>query len=147
MALTRLLMLVCAVMFVALCGGCATQGRTSQVGDIGFNPRQERELAAKKAAENYYEYDTPKAGAKILSNPAGALVEWYNDDGQWVSVGTTPTEDVVIEATGRPELFRVSAPGYMPAIRWVAVTPSSEGVTVKFDLEPELPADQYYIGR
>jgi histidinol-phosphate/aromatic aminotransferase/cobyric acid decarboxylase-like protein len=126
--------------------GCATQKRPSQVGEVGYNPRGERALQAEMEAQDYYDYNTPKAGATIRSNPAGALVEWYNPDGIWVSVGTTPTLEIVIEATGKPELFRVSAPGYMPQIRWVATTPNSEGVVVSFELDRELDYDRYYIG-
>ncbi|MCA8913969.1 MAG: hypothetical protein KDB90_01055 [Planctomycetes bacterium] len=146
MAFARFVMLVCAITLIAISTGCASQTRTSQVGEVGFNPRQERELAAEKSAQNYYDYITPKAGAVIRSNPAGALVEWYNGDGTWVAVGNTPTEDIVIEATGKPELFRVSAPGFLPQIRWVATTPNSEGVVVSFELDPELPSDRYYLG-
>ena len=69
-----------------------------------------------------------------------------SSDGQWVSVGNTPTEEIVIEATGKPELFRVSAPGYLSQIRWVAATPNAEGVTVEFTLDPELPNDRFYVG-
>ena len=126
--------------------GCASQVRPNQVGEVGFNSTNERALAAEKEAQDYYEFKTPKTAAVIRSNPAGALVEWYNSDGIWVSVGNTPTLDIVIEATGKPELFRVSAPGYLPEIRWVAATPSSEGVTVSFELERELDYDRYYIG-
>lgn len=146
MAFARFFMLVFAGIIALVATGCSTQGRSAEVGEVGFNPRQERELAAENFAGNYYNYKTPKAGAIIRSNPAGALVEWYNSDGQWVSVGNTPTQEIVIEATGKPELFRVSAPGYMSKIRWVATTPSAEGVTVEFTLDPDLPNDRYYIG-
>src|SRR5687768_17860458 len=127
-----------------LLAGCATQKRPSQVGEVGYNPRGERALQAEMEAQDYYYYKTPKAGASIRGNPAGALVEWYNPDGIWVSVGTSPTLEIVIEATGKPELFRVSAPGYMPQIRWVATTPNSEGVVVSFELDRELDYDRYY---
>ena len=137
MACLRVLMLVCVV--AMLTAGCASQVRPSQVGETGYNPRNERALAAEDEARNYYDYKTPKAAAVIRSSPAGALVEWYNDDGIWVSVGNTPTAQVVIEATGKPELFRVSSPGYISQIRWIASMPSSEGVTLEVELEPELP--------
>ncbi|MCB9933594.1 MAG: hypothetical protein H6841_09250 [Planctomycetes bacterium] len=143
MAFVRLLVPLCVV---AMLAGCASQERGSEVGEVGFNPRYERELAAQRAAEHYYDYTAPKAGATIRSNPAGALIEWYNDEGIWVSIGNTPTNDIVIEATGKPELFRVSAPGFLPQIRWVAVTPSSEAAVVDFELEPELPSDRYFLG-
>lgn len=142
--MARVLMLLCAA--AVLLAGCATQKRPAQVGEVGYNPRHERVEAAGQEAKDYYEYMTPKAGAVIRSNPAGALVEWYNSDGIWVSVGTTPTLEIVIEATGKPELFRVSAPGYLPQIRWVATTPNSEGVEVAFELERELPDHRYHIG-
>jgi hypothetical protein len=129
-----------------LLAGCAVQKRPSQVGEVGYNPREERLIAAEEEARDYYDYNTPKTGAVIRSNPAGALVEWYNGDGIWVSVGTTPTLEIVIEATGKPELFRVSAPGYLPQIRWVATTPNGEGVAVSFELDRELPDHRYYIG-
>jgi hypothetical protein len=135
------LSLVCVVL-----AGCASQTRPSQVGEVGLNPRHERALQAEREAQDYYDYKTPKTGAIIRSNPAGALVEWYNPDGIWVSVGTTPTLEIVIEATGKPELFRVSASGYMPQIRWVASMPNSEGVVVSFELDRDLAYDRYYIG-
>ena len=147
MAFARLCMLVCVTtLLVVVTTACSSQERRGEVGEIGFNPRLERELQAEKEAAQYYDYNTPKAGAIIRSNPAGALVEWYNADGQWVAVGNTPTEQIVIEATGRPELFRVSAPGFMSQIRWVAATPNSEGVDIEFTLDPELPNERYYIG-
>jgi hypothetical protein len=139
-------LLVALSLACILLAGCATQKRPSQVGEVGYNPREERTLQAEQEAQDYYDYKTPKAGATIRSNPAGALVEWYNSDGIWVSVGTTPTLEIVIEATGKPELFRVSAPGYLPQIRWVATTPNSEGVVVSFELDRELDYDRYYIG-
>jgi len=142
MAFVRLLLPVCVA---AILAGCAAQGRGTQVGEVGFNPRYEREIAAERAAQHYYDYTAPKAGATIRSNPAGALVEWYNDEGVWVAIGNTPTGDITIEATGKPELFRVSAPGFLPQIRWVAVTPSSEAAIVDFELEPELPSDRYFL--
>lgn len=142
MAFVRLLLPVCVA---AILAGCAAQGRGTQVGEVGFNPRDEREIAAERAAQHYYDYTAPKAGATIRSNPAGALVEWYNDEGVWVAIGNTPTGDITIEATGKPELFRVSAPGFLPQIRWVAVTPSSEAAVVSFELEPELPSDRYFL--
>ena len=87
----------------------------------------------------------PKTGARFLSNPPGANVEWFNDDGIWVSVGSTPSREVVVEATGKPELFRVSLQGYLPQTRWVAATPSSQGVTVEFALQRELPSDRFVL--
>ncbi|MBX3473226.1 MAG: hypothetical protein KF754_02505 [Planctomycetes bacterium] len=136
-------------LLAALCfvfAGCASQVRPSKVGDVGGVDRmQERALQAELRTRDAYEYRTPKTGAKFISNPAGANVEWYNDEGIWVSVGSTPSREVVIEATGKPELFRVSLPGYLPQTRWVAATPSSKGVTIEISLQRELPTDRYIL--
>lgn len=136
-----------ALCALAAISGCASQTRPSEIGSIGVNTRYEKELAAELEARNYYDGHTPKVGAFIRSNPPGASVEWYNDDGIWVFVGNTPTRDIVIEGTGKPELFRVSAPGYLPRIEWVASTPSARSVNVNFDLQRELPTDRYLTGR
>jgi hypothetical protein len=143
MAIVRLMVPLCLLVVLA---GCTTQDRKAQVGEVGFNPRQEIELHAELRARNYYDYRTPKAGAVIRSNPAGALVEWYNNDGIWVAVGNTPTSKIVVEATGKPELFRVSAPGFMSQIRWIAAMPSTDGVEVEIELMRELPNHRLYIG-
>lgn len=143
MAFARLFVPLC--LLIIACAGCATQERQGQVGEVGYNPRHEIELHAEMQARHYYDYKTPKAGATIRSNPAGALVEWYNDEGIWVSVGNTPTEEIVVEATGKPELFRVSAPGFMPEIRWIAALPSTEGVIVEVELQRELPHDRFDV--
>lgn len=133
---------LCVLLLVAVTAGCATQSRPSRVGEVGLNSRYEAELAAEREARHFYDYKAPKTSAVFHSNPPGALVEWYNEDGIWVAVGSTPSRDVVIEATGKPELFRVSLAGYLPQIKWVASTPGSEGVRVSFELEPELPTDR-----
>lgn len=138
---------VFAALSLLLLAGCASQTRPSEIGSIGVNTRYEKELAAELEARNYYDGHTPKIGAYIRSNPPGAVVEWYNDDGIWVHVGNTPTKDIVIEGTGKPELFRVSAPGYLPKIEWVAATRNSSSVEVEFELQPELPTDRYLTGR
>ncbi|MCC7508958.1 MAG: hypothetical protein IT464_06255 [Planctomycetes bacterium] len=142
MTMVRLCLLMLAGTLL-LTAGCATQSRPSRVGEIGVNTRYEAELAAEREAREFYEYKAPKTGALIRSNPPGALVEWYNENGVWVALGNTPSREIVIEATGKPELFRVSLNGYLTQIRWVAATPSSEGVTVQFELEPELPSDRF----
>lgn len=133
MARFCLLACLCALFLAA---GCATQSRPSEVGDVGFNPRHERHLAAKREAENYYTYNTPKTFTIIRSDPAGALVEWHNPEGRWVAIGNTPTREVVIEATGKPELFRVSAPGFLPKTKWVAAMPDADALEVTFELHP-----------
>ncbi|MBX3458421.1 MAG: hypothetical protein KF696_00485 [Planctomycetes bacterium] len=133
---------LCMLLLALLAAGCATQSRPSRVGEVGLNSRYEAELAAEREARHFYDYKAPKTAAIFQSRPPGALVEWYNNDGIWVAVGNTPSREVVIEATGKPELFRVSLAGYLPQIKWIAATPGSSGVTVKFDLEPELPADR-----
>lgn len=144
MAFARLIVPLCLVLIAG--AGCATQERQqSEVGEVGFNSRYEVERHAARQAQRLYDYQTPKAGAVIRSNPAGALVEWYNDDGIWVAVGNTPTDSIVVEATGKPELFRVSAPGFMPEIRWVAAMPSNEAVVVQIELERELPHDRFDV--
>lgn len=146
MTIARIGLFACFGALVLFGAGCASQVRPSNVGETGFNPKAERALLAEREARDYYEYKIPKTVATIRSSPDGALVEWYNSDGQWVSIGNTPTEQIVIEATGKPELFRVSAPGYLPEIRWVAATPNSEGVDVEFQLEPDLPHGRYVLG-
>lgn len=119
--------------------GCANQQRPAKVGDVGVDPvRQQAEYESERVRDEY-QYQIPKTSAFIESDPKGALVEWLNPDGFWVVVGNTPTEGVVIEATGRPELFRVSASGFIPETRWIAATPGSDHVRVRMHLEPDLP--------
>jgi len=143
MTVIRLSLLAALAVFFA---GCASQTRPSKVGDVGGVDRmQERALQAEMRTRDTYEYMTPKTGAKFLSNPPGASVEWFNDDGIWVHVGSTPSREVVIEATGKPELFRVSLPGYLPQTRWVAATPSAKGVTIEFAMQRELASDRYIL--
>jgi hypothetical protein len=140
MTIVRLFAMLALLVIVAGCG--ASQERPSRVGEVGLSSRYEAEFAAQRAAENFYEFHAPKTGAVIRSTPPGALVEWYNKEGIWVAVGNTPTREIVIEATGKPELFRVSKGGYLPLTRWVAATPSSEGVEVEFILDRDLPTDR-----
>jgi hypothetical protein len=130
------LVLACVVGFVF--GGCASQARPpAAVGDVDVDPFTLRSGNAARDVGMHYDQITPKVGASIRSNPSGALIEWYNAEGTWVAIGNTPTREVVIEGTGRPELFRVTAPGYLPQIRWVAATPGARTVEVEFFLEPD----------
>jgi len=131
-----------ALLVLGMFSGCASQSRPARVGEVGGDPRAQRADLAAERTRDYYAYHTPKVGARIRSNPSGALVEWYNEDGLWVSVGNTPTLGIIIEATGKPELFRVTAPGYLAQTRWVAATPGSEEVVVEFFLDPEIPQDR-----
>lgn len=143
MTVIRLSLLAALALFIA---GCASQVRPAKVGDVGGVDRtQQRAMQAELNARDAYENMTPKTGAIFHSNPPGANVEWYNDEGIWVSVGATPSREVVIEATGKPELFRVSLPGYLPQTRWVAATPSAKGVTIEFALQRELASDRYIL--
>lgn len=132
---------VCALPALAvllLLSGCSHQARPNRVGETGFDPRHERSMAAERRAHLHYEYAAPKASATILSNPEGALLEWYNHEGVWVAVGTTPVHEVVIEATGKPELFRVSKDGYLPQSRWVAAVSGTPTVAIEFFLDRDL---------
>ncbi|MBE7493104.1 MAG: hypothetical protein HS108_15290 [Planctomycetes bacterium] len=132
---------------LAFCfAGCASQVRPAKTGDVGGIDRtQQRAMQAELYARDAYENMTPKTVVRFVSNPPGAEVEWYNDDGLWVTVGSTPSREVVIEATGKPELFRISLPGYLPQTRWVAATPSAKGVLVELSLQRELPADRFIL--
>lgn len=146
MALTRLSLLV---LVLGLLAGCAGQARTgaARVGDVDSVDRtQSRQLAAQRRAEAQYDSVTPLTSATFQSNPPGATVEWYSRDGLWVNVGSTPSREVVIEGTGRPELFRFSMPGYQSQTRWVASTPNSKGVNVEVQLLRDLPADRFILG-
>jgi hypothetical protein len=119
-------------------GGCASQARPpASVGDVDVDPLTLRLNNAARDVGLHYDQIAPKIGASIRSNPTGALIEWYHPDGTWVAVGNTPTSRIVIEGTGRPELFRVSAPGYLPQTRWVAAVPGAREVEVEFFLEPD----------
>src|SRR5690606_11450259 len=123
--------------------GCSSpQVKPNKVGEVGFDSRYEAEHSARRAALNYYDTRAAKTSAVIHSTPVGALVEWQNREGIWVAVGNTPTSPIVIEATGRPELFRVSAPGFLPATQRIAAPPSTQGIRVDFTLVPELPLSQ-----
>jgi hypothetical protein len=131
-----LMLLLCG----AVLGGCASsQARPSRVGEIGLNSAFERALTAELEAGRKYEFSAPKTGAVIRSEPPGAIVEWLNRDGKWVTVGSTPTKQIVIEATGKPELFRISRDGYISQTHWLASTGGRNNIEVMFELEPDLP--------
>lgn len=133
-------MLILVSFMMVMVSGCASsQARPSQVGEIGLNSAYERALTAEYNARRNYEFNAPKTGALIRSEPPGALVEWLNGDGIWVTVGSTPTKQIVIEATGKPELFRVTREGYIGQTRWVASTGGRNNIEVMFDLQPDLP--------
>ncbi|GIK51337.1 MAG: hypothetical protein HUU03_09735 [Planctomycetaceae bacterium] len=136
-------MRVLTVLLLALgffaCGCASSQARPSRVGEIGLNSAYERALSAENNARRTYEFSAPKTGALIRSEPPGATIEWLNHDGTWVTVGSTPSKQIVIEATGKPELFRVSRLGFLPQTRWVASTGGRGNVEVMFELEPDLP--------
>jgi len=123
-----------------LISGCASsQARPSRVGEVGLNSAFERALSEQDKVRYTYEYNARKAGAVIRSEPPGAIVEWMNREGIWVVVGSTPTKEIVIEATGKPELFRVSREGYLPQTQWVASTGGSKNVDIMFELHQDLP--------
>ena len=130
-----------------LLAGCSTQRRSSRVGEIGRNSAREVSDLAVEQARNHYDFHAPKTGLTIYSEPAGAIIEWMGPEGRWLSVGSTPSSEITIEATGKPELFRLMLQGYLPQTRWVAATPSSESVSITFRLEPELPGRYFHIGR
>ena len=137
-----LLLLGLGSLFLA---GCVSQVRSGAalVGETGPVDRaHQRAVTASLSAEDRYEYRTPKIGALFNSIPPGADIEWLNDDRVWVTVGTTPSLEIVIEATGKPELFRVSMPGYLPQTRWVAATPGSANVAVNIELQRDLALDR-----
>lgn len=142
MAMFRLCVLpaLAVLLFVS---GCAHQSRPNRVGDTGYDVRHERSMAAARRARAHYDYVAPKASATIRSNPEGALVEWYNKDGIWVAVGTTPAYEIVIEATGKPELFRVSKDGYLSQTKWVAAVSGTPRVDVEFVLNRDLDPFQH----
>ena len=120
--------------------GCASsQARPSRVGEVGLNSAFERALSEQSNVRHTYEYNAHKTGAIIRSEPPGAVVEWMNKDGMWVVVGSTPTREIVIEATGKPELFRVSREGYLSQTQWVASTGGRHNVEVMFELQLDLP--------
>lgn len=145
MSVVRLLVVAA---FAVLMLGCAAQGRTAEVGEMGpVDKTQQRAVQAALAAEAWYDSRTPKTGAMINSIPPGAMVEWLNQDREWVTVGTTPSLEIVIEATGKPELVRVSMPGYMAQTRWIAATPGSRAVALDFQLQRELPTDRKILSQ
>jgi hypothetical protein len=126
--------------------GCSSPGRSAEVGEVGPVDRsRERAVMSSMAAEAWYDSRTPKTGALINSSPPGALVEWLNRDNVWVTVGSTPSLEIVIEATGKPELVRVSMAGYMSQSRWIAATPGSRAVAIDFQLQRELPTDRQFL--
>ncbi|MHC4839535.1 MAG: hypothetical protein ACYTDT_01055 [Planctomycetota bacterium] len=143
--MNRITLLLLGVVLTLVCS-CASQGRASQVGEIGLNSSYEAARNAELFSQNFYDYKTPKVGVNFESDPEGAMVEWHNDDGMWVTVGSTPTEEVVIEATGKPELFRISQTGYLSQVRWVATLPNVEEVTIKVQLEKDLSPERELLG-
>ncbi|MDC1142997.1 hypothetical protein OAU50_07895 [Planctomycetota bacterium] len=143
--MNRMALFLLGVVAATVCG-CATQSRASRVGEVGLNSKYEAARDAELNSQNYYDYRTPKVGVTFESDPEGALVEWHNNDGVWVTVGSTPTEDIVIEATGKPELFRVSQTGYIPQIRWIASLPNVDEVSVKIHLDKDLAPQRNLLG-
>lgn len=128
---------------VAMFCGCASQHRVSKVG----SDTESRPSGAARLATRYsYDFQAPSVEVIFKSKPEGALIEWRNDDDNWVALGPTPSEDVLIEATGKPELFRISHSGYMSQSRWVSTIPSAKAVEVHVVLEKDLAPDRLGLG-
>ncbi|MCC6575495.1 MAG: hypothetical protein IT462_17085 [Planctomycetes bacterium] len=139
----RSLFALTVLVFVAFASGCASQHRPNTVGSVEYDKISERAGRSTRSAEAYYDQRTPKTTARLNSEPPGALVEWQNSQGIWVTIGNTPTREVVIEGTGRPELFRISAPGFMTRTQWIAATGPQDKVEVTVLLDRELPSGYY----
>jgi len=145
--MARLRVLVFLIGLAPLIGiGCASQSRPAKVGEIGMNSFQEKMVQAEAQAQRHYDFVVPKTTAIIRSQPPGALVEWFNSDGVWVAIANTPTPGMVIESSGKPELIRLTMPGYLPLTRWIAAPPNSRAIEVSFELKLEAPEDDF-IGR
>lgn len=133
--------------FAVIIAGCSGQQRTARVGETGNNSAREVSDLAVEDARKFYDFNAPKTGLRIRSEPPGALVDWMGPEGRWITVGSTPSDEITIEATGKPELFRVYLRGYLPQTRWVAATTGSEGVSITFQLERELPGSDRFLSR
>ncbi len=88
-----------------LMASCASQARPDSAGIVGENTTQESVYQAEMEARDFYSEYAPKTYAYIRSEPAGALVEWYNSDGLWVTGGTKPSEGSPLKPLANPNCF------------------------------------------
>lgn len=91
-----------------------------------------------KDAEYFDRWDwrVPHGVVNLYSEPPGALIEMYNDWGNWVSVGSTPNNPgIKLEATGRKYLVRLTKPGYYPEVHWVAIQPGNRNLSITYPLK------------
>lgn len=67
----------------------------------------------------------------VTSFPEGADVEYFNANGEWVTVASTKDgARLSLEATGREHLVRVTKFGFIPEYRSVALLPNNKSQTL-----------------
>ena len=123
-----------------LISGCASsQARPSRVGEVGLNSAFERALSEQDKVRHTYEYKAGEEDASLSTLSPNTAAAGGGIVNERYVVGSTPTREIVIEATGKPELFRVSREGYLPQTQWVASTGGSKNIEVLFELHLDLP--------
>ncbi|MCK6439954.1 MAG: PEGA domain-containing protein [Planctomycetes bacterium] len=64
----------------------------------------------------------PQRRLTIESDPEGAMVEIFDENKDWITVGSTPTlKPLLLEATGKVYLIRISKQGYYSEVKRVAL--------------------------
>ena len=138
--MNRILLFSMGVMLATICS-CSSQTKNTMVGEpvvrFDYNNRMD---------SKNYSYHSPSVEIVFESQPTGALVEWNDGRGQWMAVGSTPMENIAIEATGKPELFRISQEGYLPQIRWVKTQADVEKVNIEINLVKDITPNREYLG-
>ncbi|MEE9312841.1 MAG: hypothetical protein V3V10_10580 [Planctomycetota bacterium] len=138
--MNRILLFSMGVMLATICG-CASQTKNTMVGEPEVKFDCNNRMDSKS-----YAFHTSRVEVVFASQPTGALVEWNDGRGQWIAVGSTPMENVAIEATGKPELFRISQEGYLPQIRWVKTQANIEKMNIEINLVKDITPNREYLG-
>jgi len=94
-----------------------------------------------------WDWRVPHGQIFLHTDPPGALIEVFDDYGNWVAIGSTSTNPgIKIEATGKKYLVRLSKPGYYPEVHWVAMEPGNRISNIMFPMTKNVytDAEKYY---
>ena len=81
-----------------------------------------------------YDWNVPHGKVFIETSPQGALLEIYQDE-EWMVVGSTPCEKpIMLEATQKPHLIRVTKPGYYPEVHRVVLPGATRDTHINIPL-------------
>lgn len=73
----------------------------------------------------------PHAQLELETSPMGATIEILNEENEWTTVGSTPNiRPIVLEATGKTYIFRVSKRGYYDEVVRVSLNQRNAHITV-----------------